>query len=173
MAHRRPGRIVHAGPRRLTQWVGPAQQEFVAVASAGATLIASFDAEAQGFPRPTLVRTRGEVSIRASAYNADLNIVGAFGMCVVSDQAFAAGVASVPEPFTDAGWNGWFVWQSFNYVIEHSTDVGKQAPADRVYQVDSKAMRKIAENETVVLVCESFVGALTISMPVRMLIKLS
>ncbi len=36
-------------------------------------------------------------------------VVGAFGMLVVSEDAFAAGAASIPGPFTDAGSDLWMV----------------------------------------------------------------
>ena len=166
---RRP-RVV--GQRRLTQWVAPALQEFVTVASTTKVIISSFDAQNFALLRPTVVRTRGEIAIRASTYAADLNIVGAFGICVVSTDAFAAGVASIPGPFTDAEWNGWFVWRSFSYVVEQSSDVGVMQAA-KFQEIDSKAMRKIATNETIVQVAESFLGTFQISTPLRMLLKLS
>ena len=40
-------------------------------------------------------------------------------------------------------------------------------------EVDSKAMRKVTDDETIVLVAESQVGAYKISMPLRLLLKLS
>ena len=156
-----------SGARRLTQWLGPALQDFLSVADGGATLISSLS-----FEEPlTVTRVRGMVSLRASSA-ADLNIVGAYGEGIVSTEAFNAGVASIPEPFTDADWGGWFVWRSFSYRFDSITQAGVFT-TDWNFEVDSKAMRKVQPNETLVAVAESFNGAYSISAPLRTLLKLS
>jgi len=150
------------------QWIGPAIQGYQAVASGGATLIGSAP-----FAEPsTIIRTRGQVSIIPSTAGADLNIVGAFGIGIVTSEALAAGVASVPEPFTDADWGGWYVWRSFSYNLEFSDATGLNF-LNWNFEVDSKAMRKITTNESLVLVAESQGGAFSISTPIRTLVKLS
>ena len=107
-----------------------------------------------------------------AAVAADLTVVGAYGMCVVNTDAFVAGVASIPSPFDDADWAGWFVWRSFSLRIDSVTQVGVVSQF-RVQEVDSKAMRKISQNETVVTVATLQAGAFSISSPLRMLLKLS
>jgi len=155
-----------SGPRRLTQWVAPANQGFVNVASAGATLISSF-APDEGM---TIVRSRGMVSVRATSLASTIDIVGAYGEAIVTNEAFAAGVGSIPEPFTDADWGGWLVWRSFSYSwLASSADI----QTSEVFEVDSKAMRKIGPNDVLVGIAESQVGAYSISSPVRTLVKLS
>ena len=156
------------GTNRLVQWVGPALQTYVAVASGGATLISSFTPGES----LTIVRTRGMVSVRPESNAADVELVGAIGFGIVSDEAFAAGVASMPEPFNDADWSGWFVWRSFSYDIEFSDATGVGF-LNWDFEVDSKAMRKLGPNETAVLIAESFTGAFRVSSPLRMLVKLS
>ena len=165
----RPRRIVTRGPRRLTQWIGPPLQGGVAVASGGATIISSLVLEEP----VTLVRTRGSINITLASFASDQNINGAIGMGVVSAEALAAGVASVPEPYTDADWGGWFVWRSFGYSIEFGDATGIQAPTDRVIEIDSKAMRKVGPNDAFVLVAESFLGAYEVTDGTRQLLKLS
>ncbi len=162
-----------AGSRRQVTWIGPADQAFVALGSGLNVVVASFDPAAAGLAKPTVVRTRGEFAVRPSAATiTDLQVVGAYGLAVVSDRALAAGSGSIPGPFVDAGWDGWFVWGSFHYVQE-------QADATGIYLnfhtqvVDSKAMRKVTDDETIVLMAESQSGASQISMPFRMLLKLS
>ncbi len=78
----------------------------------------------------------------------------------------------MPGPFTDAGWGGWFVWRSFSYAIEEVTAAGFDIMT-KTMEIDSKAMRKISDDETIVLVAESQAGAYRISMPVRLLFKLA
>ena len=51
----------------------------------------------------TLLRTRGIVHLSlTSATSAGDGFFGAIGICVVSDQAFTAGVGSMPTPITEA-----------------------------------------------------------------------
>ena len=164
--HRNFGRV----SARLTDWVGPAAQGYVTVSAGGATIIASL-----AFEDPaTIIRTRGMVSIIPQSHNADLNIVGAFGIGVVSAEAAAAGVASVPEPFSDADWGGWFVWRSFAYTLEALAGAEQFSVIlyDWNFEIDSKAMRKVTSNEVMVVVVESQAGALLAFDGTRHLIKL-
>ena len=165
-SHRSFGRS--GGPRRLTQWIGPADQNFVSVASGGGTLVAFGPLTEQ----TTIVRTRGMVTVRPAAVTVDLTVCGAFGVGIVSDEARVAGIASIPEPFSDADWGGWLVWRSFTYRFEFGTAVGIDFP-NWSFEVDSKAMRKVSPNESFVFVAESQSGAYQISAPLRTLVKLS
>jgi len=162
---RRPFRT---GTKRITAWAGIADQGFIAVASAGATLINSLTLGEPG----TIVRVRGMVSVNPQALGASVAVVGAVGMGIVSAQAFAAGVGSMPEPFSDAEWGGWLVWRSFGYFLNVTSDIGRLMP-DWNFEVDSKAMRKVGENEVLVTIAESQGGAFNISTPLRTLVKFS
>ena len=170
------GRIVTRTGRskRQVTWVGPADQNTVAVATGASVIVASFNPfTGASMHKPTVVRTRGEVSVRPSSFAADTVISGAMGVCVVSDEAFTAGAGSIPRPFDDAGWDGWFVWQSFVNRYEVLSADGVIIPAAIAYQIDSKAMRKVSDNETIVLMAESQLGALEVGMHLRLLMKLS
>jgi len=159
---------VSHGKGRLTQWAGPAIQGYNAVTSGGAILVSSFTpGEAL-----TIIRTRGAVAVRPESEAADVEIVGAIGMGIVSTEAFVAGVASIPEPFTDADWSGWMVWRSFAYDVRFSDATGVGF-IDWGFEIDSKAMRKIGPNEVLVTMAESQGGAYRISSNVRTLLKLS
>jgi len=134
----------------LTQWLGPAFQGYQTVAATGATIIAS-----AAFESPlTIVRTRGMISVRPTTTAATIDMVGAIGMGIVTAEAFAAGVASVPEPHTDADWGGWFVWRSFGFAIDVTTDISRIKNSIE-FEIDSKAMRKVTANEVLVVVCFS------------------
>ncbi len=162
-AHRTFGRR----QARLTDWIGPAIQGSVNVASGGASIIssASFDAPA------TIVRTRGNVAVIPQSFAADLNVFGAIGVGIVSDEAFNAGVASIPEPFADADWSGWYLWRSFSYTLELG-DATSIMTVNWNFEVDSRAMRKVGSNETLVVVAESQGGAFSLFAGVRTLVKL-
>ena len=72
--HRLPTR--GGAKKKVPTWIGPADQGFVTVATGAKVLIAS-----ASFTDPTTVaRVRGEVSIHASSFSADVDIDGAFGM---------------------------------------------------------------------------------------------
>ncbi len=158
--------------RRIPTWVGPADQSYVSVGSGASVLVASFDAAGAGLIKPTVARVRGNVDIKLNTYAATVDISGAYGMCVVSDEAFVAGAASIPRPFDDAGWDGWFVWRAFTMHFEFDDATGSLLGSLN-QEVDSKAMRKVTENDTIVLMCESQSGALQIAMHLRMLLLLS
>ncbi len=169
MARRRSFAAPRARSSRLTQWIGPADQGYVSVASAGATIISS-----ASFEEPlTIMRSRGNVSIQPGSFAADLNVVGAFGVAIVTTEAFTAGIASIPEPFSDADWGGWFVWRSFSMHLDVQSAVGFDVNSALQFEVDSKAMRKVSQNETLVTIAESREGAFDISANLRTLIKLS
>jgi len=159
--------------KRQVTWVGPAAQGAVNVASTGATLLSFFSPSDAGLTKATVVRTRGAVTISPQVFSADVIIHGAYGEGIVSDQAFAAGISSVPEPFTEADWDGWFVWRSFTLELAVADATGKILPAQLTFEVDSKAMRKVGDGETLITVAESFLGAFKISSHTRTLFKLA
>jgi len=102
--------------------------------------------------------------------------VGAFGFGIVSENAFNAGVASVPTPVTDIAWDGWLWWQAI--CIKNSDGVeSNQFGITRVYQVDSKAMRKFKQSDILMCVfeAESETGIATLgaTLKSRLLFKLA
>ncbi len=167
MARRHTPRASFQRSARIVQWIGIPAQDYVNVASGGATIIANLAVE----DAITVMRNRGMVSIRLQAYTADLTVAGAYGMAVVSQEAFAAGVASIPEPFSDSDWGGWMVWRSFFQRFEFDDATGLTFPAAMDFEVDSKAMRKVGPNEVVVQIAESQTGAYALATGVRTLIK--
>ncbi len=136
-------------------------------------IIGSFDPSANGMLHPTVVRSRGFVSIRPTSFAADLSMGGAFGVCLVSDEAFTAGTAAIPRPFDDANWGGWMLWRAYAGRYEFHDATGSVIPANLAYELDSKAMRKVSENETIVLMCESQTGAIDCTFHLRQLLLLS
>ncbi len=125
----------------------------------------------------TIVRIRGmfHVFLEAAAAAGD-GFLGAMGIALVNSDAFAAGVASVPGPLTDAHWDSW-IWHSFFDVRALTTTladgVNAQAASVRL-PVDSKAMRKWDPAETLVgmfEVVESGTAIITVSGDTRILLK--
>ena len=119
----------------------------------------------------TIVRTRGVISIRSDQAAVVEDQVGAMGMMFVTDEAVAAGVASIPGPVTNADNDGWFVWVPF---AQRGADVGTMLTSVE-YQFDSKAMRKFEAGTTLVTVVEnaSSLNGLAFYLNFRQLFKLA
>ncbi len=165
--------FVTRGSKRQTTWVGPADQDYVLVASGAVAINQSFDPVAAGMNKPTITRVRGLVSITPASGAADVEINGAWGFAVVSDQAFAAGAASIPGPYDEAGWDGWFAWGAFSMKLDVTSDIGRLSPFGKSWEIDSRGQRKVSDNETIVVMVESNLGAVEIAIVHRMLLKLA
>ncbi len=151
MANRRTTRSTR-GFRPQTSWaaVTPATEQTVNAATK--VLIGSFVASSP----ETVRRTFGILNWRSDQTVNDERPMGAFGMCVVSNEAFAAGVASMPGPFTDADSDLWFVHQLMFAAFEQSGTVdGFESAAGQSYTINSKAMRKVTDDERIVMILEN------------------
>ena len=161
---------LRAGGRRATDWVlGFGSTAFTAIAGTTKVLLASIDVSAANTPG-TIVRTRGGIFVVTGAATAGQNIIGAVGLALVSDVARAAGIGSIPGPFTDALWDGWFWYQSLLY---QSQSAGASFNVEgRFYPIDSKAMRKMEGDSGLVWVVENGgANSFNIAGDIRMLVK--
>ena len=161
-----------AGSKRMTSWL--TIDGFGATVSNSAVLVASLTTLEKAKRPFTIVRTRMEVFHSSDQTVANESQVAAIGLCVVSEQAEAIGITAVPTPETDAASDLWFVhqWILNEYTIV--SGVAIDANAGQRYSIDSKAMRKVNEDEDVVVVVEGatlFGGGSNILFAGRMLIK--
>ncbi len=136
----------------------------------GSLLYGGFVATVEGL---TIIRLRGEVVIDALLGTAGDSAEIAIGMIVVSDEAFAAGAASIPSPITDADDD----WMFHQWCSVGSRLVGAAGQGSSYrFQVDNKSMRKLPVGKTVVCVAEmaSEVGVVSadLSLNLRALLKL-
>jgi len=130
----------------------------------------------------TIVRIRGRARIHLrSATTAGDGMSGAVGIGIVTDQAAAIGVTAIPGPFTDADWSGW-IWHSYFQIYAvvsqvADADKARNANIDVTLDIDSKAMRKFTQNQTLIAMWEVGVelGAVAINVvgDTRVLVKLS
>ena len=169
------------GPRRKTSW-GPGPNAVrTAVSAIGKTIWTNgviLSVEDVG----TIVRTRGEIAILLSlATAAGDGMNGAVGLGIVSSQAFGIGPTAVPGPFADAEWEGW-LWHSYwsvRGVASQSLgqDVARNAGADLRIPIDSKAMRILSNNETLMgcfeVAVETGTANINFIADTRLLLKLS
>ena len=103
----------------------------------------------------TIIRTRGLLEIRLeSAATLGDGFRGAVGICVVTENAFNAGIGSIPTPIVDVAWDGW-LWYShfalFNVTGTIADGVNAVTASQRIW-IDSKAMRKTRVTDVAVAV---------------------
>ncbi len=115
------------------------------------------EAELDNVPNPTLVRVRGQMFCRGgSNFDAqDDMILLAHAIMVVDAKQLAIGITAMPLPLTDNSED--FLWYGSQFVANtaHGTSATVQSSytMDRL-AVDSKSMRKITLNQSLVLVSE-------------------
>ncbi len=103
----------------------------------------------------TIRRTFGLVNWRSDQITTSERPMGAFGMCVVSAEANAVGASAIPGPFSDADSDLWFVHQFLFAPIRFASAVGFDTVDGRQYPINSKAMRKVTDDEVVVVMIEN------------------
>jgi len=160
--------------KRATFWVGGAIGSFNPTAASTALLTHSANAALLAVRPFTIVRTRGQFMARSDQFAASEDYSVNLGMCVVTDQARAIGVTAVPTPATDSGSDLFYVYESIVSRILFGTGVGFEDPSGRLIQFDSKAMRKVNEDEDPITVIEttSISSGLVAQIQFRQLIKL-
>jgi len=157
------------GKRRETSWfsIGLVQSSN---AGTGSSLLAVLNAAALAKRPFTVVRVHMTVQVRTDNIASETQIA-AIGMAVVSDQASAAGVASVPTPITDLASDLFFVHKIIMGHNAFSTAAAFSIPGGTVVDIDSKAMRKVNDDQDVIITAEGGADGFVIDVMGRMLIK--
>ena len=165
------------GSRRAMAWDAGPEQVPVSLSAAGATLWAT---GAQALSDDlTIVRTRGQLTLNLTsiATIGDGYAKVGLGICIVPENAFNAGVGSVPTPLTDIGWDGWMWHMLLGQFRGFSTTELGTGPMEAVrVDIDSKAMRKTHASDFVMgaveLGTETGTAVLGFVATTRMLFKL-
>ena len=102
--------------------------------------------------RSTILRIRGNLLIKGTPDSSGDNAVVGLGLGIVTSDAAAVGGTSVPSPLGDPDWSGW-MWHQYTPMDAGSaalsgSDIGSMARIE----IDSKSMRKISVNESLVLI---------------------
>ena len=162
--------------RRQTSWFqGPQNSAGTQLTGSGSTLLGNgATATEDGL---TLVRSRGILTFMLTAATAASDgFHGAFGLAIVTTPAFQAGVASLPSPVTEIDWDGWLYHQFFKAQAPSAFTANGTGPWVYQFQIDSKAMRKFGEQQTMfglVEVTEVGTSSMLVSFDTRILIKLT
>ena len=72
----------------------------------------------------------------------------------VTEVAFAGGIGNVPTPITEQDWDGWLYWTPISVHVQDAADPGLGRGSTQIVEVDSKAMRKFDEGDTLMAVIE-------------------
>ena len=115
---------------------------------------------AEATPDNTVLRTRGDLLVVATPNAAADTDVAAFGVAIVSNAAQAAGGLSLPGPIVDANSDQW-LWHRFvplDAVDATATVADNPGVVVRV-PIDSKAMRRFSNDQSVLLIGEVSSGA--------------
>ena len=105
MARRGPTRPQRRRPNN--SWGIFASSSFSNIAANSKVLLGTIALSNPGIDE-TILRIIGSISIASDATGAIETQIGSVGIIVVSDEAVAAGVASIPGPSTDGSNDGWF-----------------------------------------------------------------
>ena len=171
MAHRVITRSVRGRVKpRSTQWIGSTAETAV-TNLAGSSVVLD-----QSFPfgeDATIVRVRGKLWIGSDQASASERPMGAIGFANVTNQALAIGVTAVPTPITDISSDEWFLWAPFFNGLNFADATGIQQKIFAEVELESKAMRKVNDGLSTVVVLENAsTFGLSYLMHFRMLVKL-
>ncbi len=177
---------VQVGTRRKTDWTDGVGDSGVDVFTGTSSAILGAGVSPLT-PSLTLVRTRGEVLLLlTAAANPGSGFTGAVGIGKANLAAFTTGgITSLPTPIEEMNWNGWLWHQIFSLIASDTlsgsasvdTDFPNAVSAVARIPIDSKAMRKISDEEVFFCAIEIFLqggsGTLRVAVNSRMLFKLA
>ncbi len=144
MARRRASTRFHRPSPRSNVWIG-IDVGSSAVAGGTSVLLATLNAAGLLLRLFTIVRTRLRFLVKSDQVATTEEFRGVLGQIVISDQASAAGAASIPAPITESD-GDWFTYEPFINRFEDATSVGFIQPSGTFISSDSKAMRKVLSN---------------------------
>jgi len=121
------------------------------VPAASKVLFATLTLSNQGIDE-TVLRVVGGIGVASDQSAASELQIGAIGMCLATDTAIAAGVASLPDPVTDASDDIWFMYQSWAQEFIFGTAVGLAPDMRAWYPFDQKAKRIVHSGFSIAVV---------------------
>ncbi len=146
-------RVVGRRPVRNMSWAG-AQFPLTVIPVATKVILGSFVASTEW--DETVTRVRGQVVYLSDQIGTLEAPIAAIGMIVVSEDAFAAGIAAIPGPVSDIGNDGWFMWQAMTGYFDLI------AGGDPNFiNIDSKAKRIVQQGWRVVIMAEGAIAPST------------
>jgi len=140
--------------RRETAWLFIQTVEATLGGAPTATLANSLNAAALAMRPFTIIRTRGVLYVSSDQVAATERYMGDMAMAVVSDQAVAIGVTAVPTPATDKGSDLFYVYEQVVGTFTFLDATGSLQKGEMI-QYDSKAMRRVNDDQDQIVVFEN------------------
>jgi len=140
---------------RKTFWLGGLFVEQNLASANSAAILTNLNAAALALRPFTIIRTRGIWGVFSDQIAADESQVVAYGSIIVSDEALAVGVSAVPTPVEQDS-SAWIHFSQTIQRFQQSSGVGTKPnmiPWNTI--VDSKAMRKVEEGQTLIEVIQN------------------
>ena len=161
-------RRVMSGARRKTNWESAFVAGWVSVA---VDALHEQQLVARNDLSNTLVRTRGNIAVMSTSAAGVRGIVG-IGIAAVSDRARIIGTTALPRPLLDGNDDVWLWHTHVPLVGGAAADDAKNILSAVTIDIDSKAMRKLPDDQVIVLVLESSLIAFRYMYGIRSLVKL-
>ncbi len=157
---------------RQTMWIGVGASNTTLASANTVAQINILNAAALALRPFTVIRTRGTWVISSDQSATTENFQAALGCCIVSDQASAIGVTAIPTPFTDQGSDLFYVYEMAFGRLSSADATGQLVYSSVNY--DSKAMRKVNDDQDINFVIESsgLSAGVQITHSARILLKL-
>jgi len=170
MAKHRTAIVRRSGSRRKSLWLSFQPATFTEVA-VGGTLVFTLNAAALVLAPFTIVRSRFSLFLVSDQSAAAERQVAGFGLSVVSSQAAAIGITAMPTPITDLGSSLFFAHQ----LLMTAGSAVNDGVIGQSWQLDSKAMRKVENQDDIAVTTEFSTAGSGYTMVVggRILIKLN
>ncbi len=167
-------RFLRQVSRRQTEWgIFAGSTAVQGIGTSAKVVLASFSStDLAGLIPGTIVRTRGVVHVSAQSSASSAVLMGAFGFALVNDVAEALGITALPGPFTNQNFD-WFYWQPFASRQLVGTNIGFDSLAGKDFIIDSKAMRKLGNGDSLIMMVENASGAnaIDVAFSARLLVK--
>ena len=145
-------RGIRAAVRPTTNWTRIVSSVVTVVPVSSKVLLASLNLSNPGIGE-TIRRTIGRIMVLSDQASVHEEQLGAFGLVVVNDLALAAGAASIPGPVTEAGDDGWFVWEP---LIAAGSQIANPSGGPIIgLPFQSRAMRRVEEGFSVAIMVEN------------------
>ncbi len=150
MARKQVRRFVRPAPSTKI-WVG-VDIEQQSVPANSAVLISGVSAGIDALRPFTILRSHLQVHWQSDQAAVTEDPFGAVGVLVTTEQAVAAGVASLPDPITEPDAD-WFVFQPLTNQFLFLSSVGFDGNSGTQFTIDSKAMRRVGLNQQFPFIC--------------------
>ncbi len=124
------------------------------LATAVKNVHASFSLSTPGISE-TLRRVRGWAHATSDQSAVSEVFLGFLGILVATDQALATGITALPGPFTDQNDDVWLFWMCLagEEVFKDATGTLQVPPFQQL--IDNKAMRRVEEGQSIVVMTEN------------------